>query len=39
MTVEAASTKLMWILAQTREIKKIKKLFLTNVAGEVTINL
>lgn len=39
MTVEAASTKLMWILAQTRDIGKIKKLFLTNVAGEVTINL
>jgi len=37
MTIEAASTKLMWILAQTRDIKKIKKLFQTNIAGEVTI--
>lgn len=38
MTIEAASTKLMWILAQTRDIKKIRKLFATNVAGEVTTN-
>lgn len=38
MTTEAASTKLMWILAQTRDIKKIKKLFLTNIAGEMTID-
>lgn len=38
MTIEAASTKLMWILAQTRDIKKIRKLFLTNIAGEITIN-
>ena len=37
MTVEAASTKLMWILAQTRDIKKIRKLFLTNIAGEITV--
>lgn len=37
MTVEAASTKLMWILAQTRDIKKIKQLFLTDIAGEVTV--
>lgn len=37
MTIEAASTKLMWILAQTRDIKKIKKLFLTNIAGEMTV--
>ncbi|PIP63800.1 hypothetical protein CO165_01430 [Candidatus Roizmanbacteria bacterium CG_4_9_14_3_um_filter_33_18] len=38
MTIEAASTKLMWGLAQTRDIKKIKELFATNIAGEVTIN-
>ncbi len=38
MTIEAAATKLMWILAQTRDIKKIRKLFLTNIAGEVTID-
>lgn len=37
MTIEAASTKLMWILAQTRDIKKIKQLFKTDIAGEVTI--
>lgn len=37
MTIEAASTKLMWILAQTRDINKIKQLFKTNIAGEVTI--
>ncbi|MEK7177632.1 MAG: asparaginase [Patescibacteria group bacterium] len=37
MTIEAASTKLMWILAQTRDIKKIKQLFLTNIAGEITL--
>jgi L-asparaginase len=36
MTVEAASTKLMWILSQTRDIKKIKQLFLTNITGEMT---
>lgn len=38
MTVEASSTKLMWILAQTRDMKKIRKLFLTDVAGEVSSN-
>lgn len=38
MTVEAASTKLMWLLAQTRDIKKIRQLFLTNVAGELTVH-
>lgn len=37
MTIEAASTKLMWILAQTRDIRKIRQLFLTNIVGEVTI--
>ncbi|VVA44114.1 conserved hypothetical protein [Candidatus Roizmanbacteria bacterium] len=37
MTVEAASIKLMWILAQTRDIKKIKKLFATDIVGEITI--
>ena len=38
MTIEAASTKLMWILAQTRDVKKIRQLFLTNITGEITIN-
>jgi len=37
MTVEAASSKLMWILAQTRDVKKIKQLFQTNIAGEITV--
>lgn len=37
MTIEAASTKLMWILTQTRDINKIRKLFQTNIAGEMTI--
>lgn len=37
MTVEAATTKLMWILSQTRDINTIKKMFQTNIVGEVTI--
>lgn len=37
MTIEAASTKLMWILAQTKDIKKIKESFQTNLTGEITI--
>lgn len=37
MTVEAASTKLMWILAKTRDLSKIKRLFLTDIAGEITL--
>lgn len=36
MTLEAAATKLMWILAYTKDMKKIRQLFSTNVAGEVT---
>lgn len=36
MTVEAAYAKLSWILAQTRNPKAIKRLFLTNIAQEVT---
>lgn len=36
MTLEAAVTKLMWILAYTKDMKKIKQLFSTNLAGEVT---
>lgn len=36
MTVEAAYAKLTWILAQTRSPKTIKRMFLTNIAGEVT---
>jgi L-asparaginase len=37
MTVEAATTKLMWVLSQTRDIKKIKKLFQTDIVGEATM--
>lgn len=38
MTIEAASTKLMWLLSQTQDINKIRQLFQTNIAGEITIN-
>ncbi len=38
MTVEAASTKLMWALAKTKDIEKIRTVFKTNLSGEVTIN-
>lgn len=37
MTVEAAVTKLMWILATTRDLKEIRKAFQTNFSGEVTL--
>jgi len=33
---ETALVKLMWILGQTRELKKVKKMMLTNYAGEIT---
>lgn len=36
MTSEASVTKLMWILAQTNDLKKVKKLMQTNLAGELT---
>ncbi len=35
MTLEATVTKLMWILAQTKDMKKVKKLMKTNIAGEI----
>ena len=38
MTPEAAVIKLMWVLSQTKSPDKIKKLFQTNIAGEITIN-
>ncbi|MCL5798264.1 MAG: asparaginase [Patescibacteria group bacterium] len=38
MTLEAASTKLMWGLANYKAVNKIRKLFNTNIAGEVTIS-
>lgn len=36
MTVEAAYAKLTWILAQTRKPAAVKRLFESNIAGEVT---
>lgn len=38
MIPEAAVIKLMWILSRTKNINKIKKLFLEDIAGEITIN-
>ena len=35
MTSEAAATKLMWALAQTRDLGEIKKIIQTNYAGEI----
>ena len=37
MTVESASTKLMWILSQTRDIRKIRNLYKKNISGEMSI--
>lgn len=36
MTSEAAVTKLMWILAQTRDLKKIKEMLQKNLVGEIS---
>lgn len=36
MTSEAAATKLMWVLAQTKEMEKIKEMMRTNYCGEIT---
>jgi glutamyl-tRNA(Gln) amidotransferase subunit D len=33
---ETALVKLMWVLGQTNELKKVKKMMLTNYAGEIT---
>jgi L-asparaginase len=38
MTTEATVCKLMWALAQTNSISKIRKIFETDIAGEVTLN-
>ncbi len=38
MTIEAASAKLMWILAQTKDIRKIGQAFNKSYSGEVTIH-
>ena len=37
MTTEAAVTKLMWALGQTDNVDEVKKIFATNIAGEVSI--
>jgi L-asparaginase len=37
MTSEAAATKLMWALAQTRDLGEIKKIMQTNYAGEICL--
>ncbi|MCI8650168.1 MAG: asparaginase [Anaerotruncus sp.] len=36
MTTEAAVTKLMWALGQTRELAEIRRIFATNYAGEIS---
>ena len=39
MTTEAIFTKLIWILGQTRELPEVKRLFYTNLAGEISENM
>ncbi len=36
MLSETAYVKLMWVLAKTKDLEKIRKLMLTNYAGEIT---
>jgi len=35
MLPETALVKLMWVLAQTRDLKEVRRLMLTNIAGEL----
>lgn len=37
MTSEAAVTKLMWALGQTNDTEEIRRLFQTNIAGEINL--
>lgn len=37
MTSEAAVTKLIWALGQTDDMEEIRKLFATNICGEITL--
>ncbi|MBE5936184.1 MAG: asparaginase [Lachnospiraceae bacterium] len=37
MTTEAAVTKLMWALGQTNDVNEIRKIFATDLAGEVCL--
>lgn len=39
MTSEAAFTKLMWALGRTQGIDNIRKIFETNIAGEIDVNV
>ena len=36
MLPETALVKLMWVLAKTRDLEEVRRLFLTNVAGELS---
>ncbi len=36
MLPETALVKLMWVLAKTQDLKEVKKLMLTNIAGEIS---
>ena len=36
MTTEAAVTKLMWALAQAKDVEAIRDLMLQNICGEIT---
>lgn len=38
MTTESTVTKLMWALAKTNDSNKIKEIFATNYAGEITLS-
>jgi glutamyl-tRNA(Gln) amidotransferase subunit D len=35
-TPEAAYTKLCWVLSQTKEHKKVEKMMMENIAGEIS---
>ncbi|MGY5874353.1 MAG: asparaginase [Candidatus Thorarchaeota archaeon] len=37
MTSEAATVKLMWVLAHTQDSEAIKKMMISNIAGEITL--
>lgn len=38
MTSEAAVTKLMWVLGHTRDMQEIRKMMLTDMAGEIHLD-
>ena len=39
MTIESVVTKLMWILAYTKDIKEIRKLFYTTISNDILFNI